>query len=128
MKLLLDTHTFLWFLADDPALSSNARTLIEEPENDRWLSLARLWEIAIKASLGKLEIAGSFEEFIVRQFLQNDVAIFEITLTHLEKITTLPFHHRDPFDRLIVAQSLVDRIPIVSVDTKLDEYGVQRLW
>jgi len=127
MKILLDTHTFLWFITDEPILSSPARILIEDINNIRLMSIASMWEIAIKTSLGKLELAKPFAEFIPNQLKHNYIDLLPIELPHLAKVTNLPFHHRDPFDRLII-QSLVEQIPIVSKDTKFDDYTIQRLW
>lgn len=128
MKVLLDTQTFLWFIADDPKLSAFARSLIENSDNERLLSIASLWEIAIKMSLGKLEVERPFDELIPHQLELNDIDVLAIEIAHLKKVAAMPFHHRDPFDRLIVAQGLVEQIPVVSIDTKFDDYGVERLW
>lgn len=128
MKILLDTQAFLWFITDDPKLSAFARSLIENPDNERLFSIAGLWEIAIKMSLGKLELEKPFEELIPHQLEFNDVEPFAIEIAHLKKVAVMPFHHRDPFDRLIIAQSLVEQLPVVSIDTKFDDYGVERLW
>lgn len=128
MKILLDTQAFLWFIADDIKLSASARSLIENPDNERLLSIASLWEIAIKMSLGKLEVEKPFEELIPHQLELNDIDVLAIEIAHLKKIAVMAFHHRDPFDRLIVAQSLVEQVPVVSIDTKFDDYGIERLW
>jgi PIN domain nuclease of toxin-antitoxin system len=90
--------------------------------------VASLWEIAIKVSLGKLMISGSLDTFIPEQLALNSIGILNITLAHTAAVSTLPFHHRDPFDRLLVAQSLVEDIPIISRDSTLDAYGVTRNW
>jgi len=128
MTLLLDTHSFLWFAAGSSQMSAKARALIEDPANDKFLSLASLWEMAIKISLGKLKIDAPFEEFIHRQLRINGFEMFDIRFDHIAKIISLPLHHRDPFDRLLISQSLVEQIPIVSIDSIFDSYGVQRLW
>jgi PIN domain nuclease of toxin-antitoxin system len=128
MKLLLDTHTFLWFILGDPKLSTSARTRIEDPSNDKLLSVASLWEIAIKSSLGKLTLTQPFDILIPREVHNNGFHVLAITLDHLAAVTTLPFHHRDPFDRLMVAQAMVERLPIVSRDSTLDAYSITRLW
>lgn len=128
MRLLLDTHTFLWFLSDDAQLSDPARKLIEDSANEILLSMASLWEMAIKISLGKLTIGGPFDTFIPEQIALNSIGLLSITLAHTAAVSTLPFHHRDPFDRLLIAQSLVDSVPIVSRDAVLDAYGVVRIW
>lgn len=128
MKILLDTQAFLWFITDDPKLSAFARSLIENSDNERLLSIASLWEIAIKMSLGKLEMGRPFEELIPHQLELNDINVLVIEVAHLKKVAVMPFHHRDPFDRLIIAQSLVEQLPVVSIDAKFDDYGVERLW
>lgn len=128
MKLLLDTHTFLWFLDGSPQLSPHARGLIEDGTNDVFLSVGSLWEMAIKVSLGKLTLAQPFETLIPAQLALNVIQVLGISVDHTARIVTLPFHHRDPFDRLLIAQALVEGMPIVGVDAAFDAYGVTRLW
>ena len=127
MKLLLDTHTFLWFIGDNPKLSAAAKRLMES-DVDLMISAASLWEIAIKVSIGKLALTQPFQIFIPNQLSQNSVQLLPIGVAHLAVVSTLPFHHRDPFDRLMVAQAITEQLPIVSVDDKFDPYGVNRLW
>lgn len=127
MKFLLDTHTLLWFVNDDTRLSQTAAELLES-EHDVLVSLVSLWEIAIKSSLGKLRLPAPYAEFVAQQILLNEIDILPIQIDHLTSVSQLPFHHRDPFDRLLVAQSIVEELPIVSVDTMLDAYAVKRLW
>lgn len=127
MKLLLDTHAFLWFIDDDPRLSAGAKTLLES-NADLLLSTASLWEIAIRASLGKLTLAQPYDIFLLQQLTINAIEILPISLAHLAVVATLPFHHRDPFDRLLVAQGIVEQVPIVSMDTAFDIYSIKRLW
>lgn len=128
MRILLDTHTFLWFILDDPQLSASARTLIEDPANDVEVSPASYWEIAIKIGKGKYALPEPYETFMERQITTNDFRILHILPKHTSVLTTLPPPHKDPFDRLLVAQAMVEAIPIVSVDVALDLYGVTRLW
>jgi PIN domain nuclease of toxin-antitoxin system len=128
MNFLLDTHTFLWFIADDANLSAAARSHMEQPENGLYLSIASLWEMAIKVSLGKLDIPTPFPEFILRQVHENSVTLLDIRVDHVGVIAELPFHHRDPFDRLLIAQSLRDDLPIISRDALFDAYGIARVW
>ena len=128
MRLLLDTHTFLWFISGDPQLSSKARELISDPENEVLLSVASLWEIVIKAGLGKLKLAGSFDEVIPLQLRSNDIEVLGIELAHLGELSRLPQHHKDPFDRLIIAQALAEGLPLLSRDGDFKEYRVQLLW
>ncbi len=128
MRVLLDTHAFLWFVLNDPQLSTSARTLIEDPTTDVLVSPASYWEIAIKVRLGKLDLRSSYDDFMQRGILGNDFAILAIEPKHTSVLTTLPMHHRDPFDRLLIAQAQVEKLAIASVDTAMDAYGVQRLW
>jgi PIN domain nuclease of toxin-antitoxin system len=128
MRLLLDTHTFLWFIMGSGNLSVNARALVENTGNDRLLSVASLWEIAIKTSIGKLSLSSPFSDLIPEQLRLNGIDLLNIKLDHLSTLTTLPFHHRDPFDRLIVSQSLVEKMPVVSIDGAFDSYGLTRYW
>jgi len=128
MKLLLDTHTFLWFIAGNPNLSSNARLLIEDIANDIFISPVSLWEIAIKFSLGRLPLSSPFGVLIPEQMSINGFQLLPMEIEHIAAVATLPHHHRDPFDRLLVAQSLVEQMPVVGIDAAFDVYGVDRLW
>lgn len=128
MKCLLDTHTLLWAVNDSPQLSSTVRTLLEDEDNDLFSSIASLWEIAIKLSSGKLTLDFPFLELAKQKTVQYGVTLLAITPMHLDRVAALPFHHRDPFDRLIVAQCLSEGIPVLSRDGMLDAYGVTRLW
>ena len=128
MKYLLDTHALLWFLRGDKKLSAKARGLIDNPGNRKFLSIASLWEIAIKVSLRKLVLDKPFEKLFPEQLHFNRIEILDITVDSLTKLTTLPFHHREPFDRLIIAQAIVERLPIIGVDAVFDVYGISREW
>lgn len=128
MKLLLDTHAFLWFIGGRSDISGNARSLIEDTGNQSYLSTASLWEMAIKISLGKLKLGQPFEKLIPQQLNRNGIEILDITLSHIAVVTSLPFHHHDPFDRLLVAQATSEKMPLVSRDTVLDAYPVTRMW
>ena len=128
MKLLLDTHTFLWFVTDDPLLSATARSLIVDPLNDVCLSPASYWEVAIKVSIGKYPLSVPFDQFFTQGVTGNDISILPIEIRHATVLASLPLHHKDPFDRMIIAQALVEQIPVVSVDEALDAYGITRLW
>jgi PIN domain nuclease of toxin-antitoxin system len=127
MKLLLDTHTFLWFINDSPQPSAQAKELIES-DADVLLSVASLWEIAIKTSLGKLTLPDAYDKFIPQQVTLNDCRILAIEVRHLCMVSTLPFHHRDPFDRLLIAQAMVENVPLVSVDSVFSRYSVNQIW
>jgi PIN domain nuclease of toxin-antitoxin system len=128
MKLLLDTHCFLWFIVGNDRLSISARSAIENPDNQSLLSIASLWEIAIKSSLGKLTLAQPIEILIPQQLAVNGIDLLDINLQHTAIVSRLPFHHRDPFDRLLIAQAQVENIPIVSSDSNFDLYEITRLW
>jgi len=127
MRYLLDTHTFLWFINDSQELKEDLKDLLES-DVGLWLSTASLWEIAIKNSLGKLELPNSYAQFIPEQLARNDLEILPITPNHINGIINLPFHHRDPFDRLLIAQAIIEEVPIISKDKIFDSYPIQRIW
>ena len=124
MRLLLDSHTLLWWVRDDPALRKRARTLIADPANECYVSHASAWEMAIKASLGKLTLPSTVERFVVDQCEINGFRLLPITLAHIALVELLPFHHRDPFDRLLVAQARLEGMTLVSRDPALKAYGI----
>lgn len=127
MQLLLDTHVFIWLLEGNSSLSPSARELIESTENRLYLSIVSLWEIAIKLGVGKLEIQYQFEE-LQNVSMQFNVEILSITFEHTKCYLDLPLHHRDPFDRMLVAQAINHSLILISQDTQLDSYPVQRFW
>jgi PIN domain nuclease of toxin-antitoxin system len=126
-KFLIDTHTFIWLIDDDPKLSNNCKGLIEDGDNEIFISIASLWEMAIKISIGKLKVAGVLQQMIEEIYIR-DIRILPINPSHVLKVETLPFHHKDPFDRIIAAQSLVENITVISIDEILDEYLVNRIF
>lgn len=128
MNLLLDTHTFLYYVNSSPLLSDPARDVIADPTNTIYLSVVSAWEIAIKSSLNKLQIPKPVELFIPEQLWLNDFQLLPIKISHLGVVAQFPFHHRDPFDRLLAAQSITENLPLISIDGKLDAYGVSRIW
>ena len=128
MKYLLDTHSLLWYLAGSRLLSSKARLVIDDTLNTVYLSTASLWEIAIKSSLGKLILAQPFEVMFPKLLDDNSIEILPITLNHLAKVEKLPFHHRDPFDRILAVQTTVENLLFISADPIFDAYGVKRIW
>lgn len=128
MKLLLDTHTVLWFWWDDPQLSPAAKKAILDPANQVFVSRAVPWEVAIKVSLKKLDIGGPYMGFFAQHMLRSGLRYLETHDDHLATLAELPFHHRDPFDRFMVAQSLVNALDVVSADGAFDAYGVRRIW
>lgn len=128
MKLLLDTHAVIWWVWDDPQLSERALETIGSPENRKLVSVASCWEIAIKVSIGKLRLGQPSDEFLARQLHENGFELLPILLEEAAAVENLPFHHRDPFDRLLVCQALHGGFPIVSADVSLDACGVSRIW
>lgn len=128
MKYLLDTHTVLWYTLDEPLLSSTACELIINQNNQILISPVSYWEIAIKISIRKLTLHQPYKNFIDVCLNQYQFQILPITPEHTDAVITLPFYHKDPFDRLLIAQAIVEKIPLISVDTVLNQYGVQRLW
>lgn len=128
MKLLLDTHAFLWFHTDDSQLSATARALIADPTNDVLVSPASYWEVAIKVSIGKYPLVVPFEQFWTTGIDGNDFSILPIEIRHADVLSSLPMHHKDPFDRMVIAQALAEQIAVVSADPAFDSYGVTGLW
>jgi PIN domain nuclease of toxin-antitoxin system len=130
VRLLLDTHTMYWYAAADPQLSANAQTVIQDGSNEVLISPASYWEIAIKVSLGKWILHRPYEEFVDTCLQGYGFHVLPIEPKHTARVATLPYptNHKDPFDRLIVAQALVEGIPIVSADPQLDPYGITRIW
>ena len=128
MKLLLDTHTLLWIVTRDRRLSKTARQLFLDTSNAVFLSIASIWEIAIKKSLNRLTLSGTLAEFVNEHIIGNAIGLLNIRLEHIYQVESLPFHHRDPFDRLVVAQALTEKMPILSADASFDYYPVKRIW
>jgi len=128
MRYLLDTHTFIWFVTDSSRLSIEVKKLIEEDYNEKIFSVVSIWEMAIKHSVGRLSFDIPFPQFIEREMRLNSMELMQIKVTHINIISSLPLHHRDPFDRLLIAQALFENMPILSVDTAFDAYAVQRIW
>jgi PIN domain nuclease of toxin-antitoxin system len=128
MQLLLDTHSLIWFFSGHPNLSDRSRQLMEDTTYQKLISLASVWEMGIKQSKGKLSLPLPLAEYIKEKTKLEDFKILPIHLNHLEAITELPFHHNDPFDRLLIAQSIVENISILSRDTTFDIYNTKRIW
>jgi len=128
VKILADTHTFLWFVTDAPQLSAKAKMILEAQDTERFFSLASVWEIAIKNGLGKLTLRKPLEEFLPEQLAANRFTLLNIATEHTFRLVRLPLHHRDPFDQMLVAQCLTENLPLVSNDDALDAYGIKRLW
>ena len=128
MRLLLDTHAFLWFVINDPSLTATARALIADPTNEIFVSPASYWEVAINVSVGKYPLNVPFEKFFAEGVDGNDFLILPIEIRHAAVLASLPMHHKDPFDRMIVSQAMAEEMPVVSADQAFDLYGVTRLW
>ncbi|MFH2059982.1 MAG: type II toxin-antitoxin system VapC family toxin [Pseudomonadota bacterium] len=128
MRALLDTNAFLWFISGSDRLSSKALDYMVDFDNDLVLSAASLWEIAIKTSLGKLELLSPFDKLIPAQLEKNAIDVLPIELDHISKIINLEFHHRDPFDRLIIAQGITEQIPVITSDAIFIKYPVKVIW
>jgi PIN domain nuclease of toxin-antitoxin system len=128
--LLLDTHALLWYTLGDPQLSATAQGLIIDPANDILVSPASYWEIAIKVSIGKLTLQRHYEEFADACLTRYRFSLLPIEPRHTARVASMPFlsNHKDPFDRLLDAQALVEGIPLISADDALDVYGVTRQW
>lgn len=128
MKLLLDTHTFIWAVDQPSLLGPNAKTALEDLANNLMLSAATIWEIAIKIGVKKLTLSLPYRQWMTQAMNDLGVTVLPVTVEYADIQAELPQHHRDPFDRLLVAQAIVENVPLVSNDTIFDQYGVTRLW
>ncbi len=128
MRVLLDTHAFLWWIVDSPQLSPHAREIIGDGSNQLFVSAASAWEIAIKVQLGKLTLPDAPECFVPEQLSRNAMESLPILLSHALHVSMLPVYHRDPFDRMLVAQSQLEDLPILTADPQITQYAVNVLW
>ena len=128
MRLLLDTHAFIWFVDGNPKLSNAARTAIDDVENLVYLSVASVWELAILVSLQRLTLQRTVKEYVALYTEKNAIDLLPVTIDHIEGIVSLPFHHRDPFDRLLLAQAKSSDLTLVSADNAFNHYAVDILW
>ena len=128
MDHLLDTNALIFFLEDSPRLSSKNAELIESPQSMSIISMASLWEITLKASLGKLQVSYADHTDLPKLLREHGFEIIEITWPAMKRSCELPRHHRDPFDRLLIAECQLRGVPIISADSQLDAYGIERLW
>ena len=128
MRLLLDTHAFLWAIADDKRLSTKARRAIEDTRNDVNFSVVSAWEIIAKTSVGRLTLSESADKMIPKHIAASGFSVLGLTLTHALATATLPLHHRDPFDRMLVAQALTEDLTVVSGDEAIGKYDVKVMW
>ncbi len=127
MRYLFDANSFLWWNLKSNRLSQNAYTVIEDKTNTILLSLVTIWEIQIKVQLGKLTLQKSLAE-IIEKMREEQIEFLPISIDHILKLDDLPYHHRDPFDRLLIAQSFIENIPIISSDSLFSRYGVHVIW
>lgn len=128
MKALLDTHAFVWWVSDDSRLSDGAREFISDGENELLFSAASGWEIAIKAGLGKIEFSEDLEKFLTDQLHRNAIEVLPVSLAHATGVHDLPHYHRDPFDRLLAAQCVVEKLPLLSRDPAFGSYPLEVIW
>jgi PIN domain nuclease of toxin-antitoxin system len=128
MRAMLDTHTFLWWNADAPELSDRARDLISDGRNEIYLSAASAWEIAIKHGKGRLELPEPPEQYVVSRMARHGLTPLPIQVIHALRVNALPHIHSDPFDRLLVAQSQADRLPLLTADAEIARYDVVVIW
>ena len=128
MNVLLDTHTLLWYYLADARLSATAEATLEDPANRIFVSSATHWEIAIKLSTGKYTLHVPFPVFVKEAIDDNGFTILPIEPRHTAELVTLPYHHRDPFDRLLIAQAMIEGMSIISVDPVFDSYPIRRIW
>lgn len=128
MRLLLDTHALLWFWEGNAALSATAREAIEELDNEKLVSHVTAWEVAIKVSLGKLKLAVPYNDLFPGALVANGFRVLPTNLEHFRELLMVPFHHRDPFDRLLLAQARVEGLTLVSSNTRFRAYGVPLPW
>lgn len=128
MNILLDTHVFIWSTANPEKLSQKVRDLLTDTSNTWMLSIASIWEMQIKLQLGKLNLNSKLPDLIKNQQRVNNLQLLPIELVHIYTLNNLPSHHKDPFDRLLIAQAIVEQIPLVSIDEVFNNYPVQRLW
>jgi PIN domain nuclease of toxin-antitoxin system len=128
VRALLDTHVFLWWVTDSPRLSSRVREVIADGHNELFFSAASGWEIAIKARLGRLEIPDEPERFLTEQLSRNAIQSLPVYLSHAVRTYALPAHHRDPFDRLLVSQAILESLTLLTADPQISRYPVETIW
>ena len=128
MKVLLDTHTFLWWITDDPKLSLRVRGIISDGENEIFISAVTGWEISIKAQIGRLKLPDEPQRFILEQLKINGMKSLPIEMRHALHVSTLPAYHQDPFDRILIAQAQMEDLPVLSADPEIGKYEVTIIW
>jgi PIN domain nuclease of toxin-antitoxin system len=128
MKVLLDTHAFLWAITDDPQLSERARNILESGHNELFVSVVSLWEILVKVQIGKLPLPRPAGRYLQQQLAAAAMQVLPVAFSHVLQLEQLPLHHRDPFDRLLVAQSIDEDLPILTADPALKSYPAKLIW
>lgn len=128
MTCLLDTHCFLWAIRDDPKLSDRARKIFRDRRNELLLSVASVWEMIMKAEIGRLQFPRPAGDFLKIHILGNGILVLPIRLEDALRLEGLPLHHRDPFDRMLIAQAMEEGVPILSADPALRAYGAEIIW
>jgi PIN domain nuclease of toxin-antitoxin system len=128
MKIVIDTHSLLWFIMGDDRLSNDARTIIEDLDNHILVSIGSLWEIAIKVNIGKLRFLQTYPELFPSELQKNEIEVLPIRHEHLTTLATLPLYHRDPFDRIIIAQAMSENVAIATKDDAFRSYAVEIIW
>jgi len=126
MRILLDTHTFLWAITDESRLSAKVRTLMAS--GDCWFSVASVWEVIVKVQSGKMSLPRPVGPFLTSELADSGVQILPITLNHVLRVESLGLHHRDPFDRILIAQSIEENLPVLTADPLFKNYPVQLIW
>lgn len=128
MKILLDTHIFLWLITDNDRLSDKSKHAFTNPDNELFFSMASYWEICIKVSIGKLKLSKNWDKIIKDELMVNSVKLLPISTEHCFQVTQLPFHHRDPFDRIIISQAIIEQMHIMTIDSYFSLYEVNIVW
>lgn len=128
MQLLVDTHTFIWWASEPDKLSSTALEACQDATSSLYLSVGSIWEIQIKHQLGKLQLHKPLDEIIQAQQTANDLQVLPIEVSHILELYKLPYHHRDPFDRLLIAQAKVENLSLLSGDSVFSQYAVRVVW
>jgi PIN domain nuclease of toxin-antitoxin system len=128
MRHLVDAHSLIWALDDPAKLGAAAAAALQDPANELLVSAGTIWELSIKCGLTKLTLSLPFRQWMEKAITDLGLVVLPITLDHADQQAALPFHHRDPFDRLLAAQALVEGLPVVSADAVLGTYGVRRIW
>jgi PIN domain nuclease of toxin-antitoxin system len=128
MRLLLDAHCVIWAVDEPAKIAAAAKAALEDPANQLLLGAGTMWELSIKSGLRKLKLSSPFRQWMEQAITDLGLSVTPISLEHCDRQASLPFHHRDPFDRLLAAQALAEAIPVVSADTIFDQYGVSRIW